>query len=175
MQIRRIPRSRFSYIQTKQVMQKFKKAAKSGRKMNRLCRYPAGQKFCRNPSISLRFQDKQVFVFSAEIQDGRQKFPGKSFSVKLASRLATYPAGQKFHQNHSISLCFRDKRVFAFNAEIKDSRQKWWENDLCKKLLIDSTDNLWVKNFVEIALSRPVSAFNAEIQDCRQKWRENIF
>ena len=33
----------------------------------RLCRYPVGQKFCRNRSISLRFPDKLVFAFNAEI------------------------------------------------------------------------------------------------------------
>ena len=48
-----------------------------------------------------------------------------------------------------------------------------------KKSPVDSTDTLWVKKFVEIALSRSISkinaffAFYAEIQDGRQKWREN--
>ena len=45
--------------------------------------------------------------------------------------------GQKLHENHSILLCFQDKRIFAFNAEILDGRQKWWENDLCEKLPVD--------------------------------------
>ena len=40
---------------------------------SRLCRYSVGQKFCQNRSISFRFEDKLVFVFNAEIQDGRQK------------------------------------------------------------------------------------------------------
>ena len=53
---------------------------------------------------------------------------------------------------------------------------RFWE-----KSEADSADTLWVKNFVEIALSPSVSeinmffAFNTEIQDGRQKWRENIF
>ena len=69
--------------------QKFKTAAKSGRKTifwkiaSRLCRYPVGQTFCRNRSISLRFQDKQVFVFNAEIQDGCQKWQENDFCEKL--------------------------------------------------------------------------------------------
>ena len=55
---------------------KFKMATKSGGKMgcfflrnnaSRLCRYPAGQKFCRNGSILLRFRYKHVFAFYAEI------------------------------------------------------------------------------------------------------------
>ena len=69
--------------------------------------------------------------------------------------------GQKFHQNHSISLHFRDKHVFAFKAEIQDGHQKWRENDFCEKLPVVSADTLWVKNFVEIALSRSASEINA--------------
>ena len=38
--------------------------------------------------------------------------------------------GQKFRRNHSILLCFRDKHVFLFNAEIQEDRQKWQENRL---------------------------------------------
>ena len=50
-----------------------------GKVPNRLCRYPVGQKFRRNRSISLRFRDKCIFVFNTEIQDGRQKWRGKGF------------------------------------------------------------------------------------------------
>ena len=85
---------------------------------------------------------------------------GKSFLVKVASRLATYPVGQKLLGNHSISLCFRDKQVFAFNVEIQDGCQKWWENDFCKKSPVDSADTLCFKNFVEITLSRSVSGIS---------------
>ena len=67
---------------------------------------------------------------------------------------------QKFHRNQSISLGFRNKRVFAFNAEIQDGCQKWRENDFCEKSPVDFHDTLWVKNFVEIALSRSVSEIN---------------
>ena len=77
--------------------------------------------------------------------------------VKVASRLATYPACQKFCRNRSISLRFRDKHVFAFNKEIEDSLQKRWENNFWEKSSVDSADNLWVKNFVEITLSHSVS------------------
>ena len=38
------------------------------------CRYPLGQKFLRNHSISHRFQDKCVFAFYTDIQDGCQKW-----------------------------------------------------------------------------------------------------
>ena len=89
--------------------------------------------------------------------------------------------GQKFRQNRSILLRFRDKGVFAFKSEIQDGCQKWRGNDFCEKSPVHSADTLWVKNFVEIALSRSVTeilcvfAFNAEIQDGHQKWRENDF
>ena len=98
---------------------------------------------------------------------------------KVASTLCRYPVGQKFRQSPSISLHFRDKRIFAFNAEIQDGRQKLRENQFGEKLLMDSEDSLWVKNFVEIAVSRSVSELNVfspfytEIQDGRQQ--ENDF
>ena len=69
--------------------------------------------------------------------------------------------GQKFRRNCSVLLRFRDKHIFAFKAEIQDGRQKWWENDFCEKLPVDSANTLWVKIFVEIALSRSVSEINA--------------
>ena len=47
--------------------------------------------------------------------------------------------------------------IFAFYAEIQNGYQKWKENDIWEKLPVDSKDNLWVKNFVEITLSHSVS------------------
>ena len=49
---------------------------------SRLCRYPAGQKFCQNCSISPRFRDKRVFAIKAEIQDGHQKWRENDFWEK---------------------------------------------------------------------------------------------
>ena len=46
---------------------------------------------------------------------------------------------------------------FVFNAEIQDGRQEWKENDFWEKSAVDSAATLWVKNFVEIALSRSIS------------------
>ena len=77
----------------------------------------------------------------------------KRFLRKVASRLWRYPTGQKFR---SIPLRFREKHVFVFNAEIQDGHQKWRENDFCEKSPVDSGDNLPIKNFVEISLSRSV-------------------
>ena len=67
-------------------MQKFKKATKSVGKIilrnvaDRLSRYPVCQKFYRNRSISLHFQDKHVIVFNAEIQEGQQKWRKINFA-----------------------------------------------------------------------------------------------
>ena len=105
-------------------MQKFKMAAKSGEKLflrkvaRRLCRYLVCQKFCRNCSISLRFRDKHVFAFNAEIQGGRQKWRENDFCEKSPIDSADTLQIKFFYQNQSILLCFRDKCVCAFNAEI---------------------------------------------------------
>ena len=155
-------------------MQKFKMAAKvAGQRFlrkvaSRLCRYPAGQKFHQNRSISL----------CCILRRWPLKVAGKLFLRKVTSRLFKYPLGQKFGQNHSISFRFREKRVFAFKAEIQDGRQKWREKDFWEKSQVDSAKTLQVKNFVEIALSCSVSEINAfyvEIQDGRQTWRKTIF
>ena len=45
----------------------------------------------------------------------------------------------------------------AFYAEIQNGRQKWRDNDFWEKSPVDSADTLWVKIFVEIALSCSVS------------------
>ena len=79
---------------------------------------------------------------------------------KVASRLGRYPAGQKFCQNLSILLRFRDKRFFICFTQIQDARQKWQENNFWEKSPVDPGDTLWVKNFIAIALSRSVSEIN---------------
>ena len=55
-----------------------------------------GQKFRRNRSISLGFQDKRVFVQKYKMA---AKTGGKMifFWEKVASRVCIYPVGQKFH------------------------------------------------------------------------------
>ena len=68
-----------------------------------------------------------------------------------------------------------------FTQKFKMAAKSGGKKLFCKKLPVDSADTLWVKNFIEIALSHPVSetnvffAFYAEIQDGRQMWRENNF
>ena len=67
--------------------QKFKMASKSGRKTifrkiaSRLCRYPAGQKFCRNRSISLHFRNRQVLLLTQKFKMAA-KSGGKTIFAK---------------------------------------------------------------------------------------------
>ena len=88
----------------------------------KLCRYPVGQKFCQNRSISLRFRDKMRFCvlstnsrwpahFCILRRNSRwpPKVAGKQFLEKVTSRFCRYPMDQKFRRNCSISLRFRDK------------------------------------------------------------------
>ena len=94
---------------------------------------------------------------------------------KVASRLSKYPVGQKFCQNHSISLRFRDKQVFAFKAEIQDGCQKWREYNFWEKSPVESADTLWVKNFVEITQSCSISKINAFLGLCRNsRWPPEV-
>ena len=55
---------------------------------------------------------------------------GKRFLRKVDSKVCRYLAGQKFRQNNSIMLRFRDKHVFVFYTEIQDGCQKWRETVL---------------------------------------------
>ena len=103
------------------------------------------------------------------------KSGGKQFLRKVASRLCKYPAVQKVRRNRSISLRFRDKHIFAFKAEIQDGRQKWRENDFWEKLPVDSADILWIKIFVEIALSHFVCEINVFCVLCRNsRWPPKV-
>ena len=52
---------------------------------------------------------------------------------------------------------------FAFYAEIQNAHQKWREKDFWEKLPVDSADNLRVKNFVEIGLSRAISSKSLDL------------
>ena len=98
---------------------------------------------------------------------------------KVISRLCIYPVVQKFRQNHSISLCFREKHVFAFNPEIQDGHPKrktiFAKNasTLCRypvgpKFRRNRSISLCFRN-------KCAFAFYAEIQDGRQKQREKDF
>ena len=55
-----------------------------------------------------------------------------------------------FHQNSRWQPKSRSQ------DKIQDGRQKWWESDFCEKPPVDSADNLQVRNFAKITLSRTV-------------------
>ena len=131
--------------------QKFKMAAKNGRendfwgKLPVDCRYPTGQKFCQNRSISHSYRDECVLHRNSRWPP---KMAGKRILGKVASRLSRYPTGQSLCQNLSISQSSRDKCIFCTS--------KWLPKMAGKRFLaVDSVDTLQVKN-VEIGLSHTV-------------------
>ena len=54
---------------------------------SRVCRYPVGQKFCRNRSILLRFRDKRVFD---NFKGHRKHFSQKNVKLTQFNRQTTY-------------------------------------------------------------------------------------
>ena len=86
---------------------------------------------------------------------------GKQFLGKVANRLRINPVGQTFCRNRSIWFCYRDKWVFVFYVEIQDGYQNWRKNDFGDNSPVVSAETLWVKKFVEIAVSRTISEINA--------------
>ena len=145
-----------------------------------------GEKFLRNRSISYGFRDIHTFSFSAKIQDGHQKWRKLKFSP-LDRTLVYYPAGQTIARNRSISYGFRDIHTFSFSAKIQDDRQKWRKLIIFPFCIGHSCTTLWVKNSLEIALSRTVfeiftlflflqkSKMATKIQAGCQKWRKLNF
>ena len=50
--------------------------------------------------------------------------------------------------------------LFELYTEIQNGHQNWRENDFWEKSPVDSANNLRVKNFMEITLSRSISEIN---------------
>ena len=108
------------------------------------------------------YDKMQSFIHESGLAEIKMaaKSGGEMFLRKVTSRLHRFPADQKCRRNRSVSLRFRDKRVFAFNAEIQDGCQKWMENNFCEKSPVNSENTLRIKNFIEIALSHTISEIN---------------
>ena len=85
--------------------------------------HPVDQTFARNRSISYGFRDIDTFLFSAKIQEGRQKWQNLNFPP-LHRRVLYHPVGQKYTRNRSIFYGFRDIDSFPFSAKIQDGRLK---------------------------------------------------
>ena len=141
-------------------------AAKSGGKTifaksrQQTLQIPCGSKIW-SKSLYLAVSEINMFLclmqkFKMDAKSGGKTIFCKKSPVDSADILRI----KNFRRNHSISLRYQDKRVFAFNAEIQDGRQKWQENDFCEKSPVDFADTLWVKNFIKIDLSRSVSEIN---------------
>ena len=118
-----------------------------------------GQKFRRNRSILLRFRDKHVFVFNAEIQEGRQKWQENEFCKMSPIKTADILHIKNFVEinlSHSVSDINGFLRLTQkFKMASKSAGKRFFG-----KSPVDSADTLWVKNFIEIALSRTVSKIN---------------
>ena len=76
------------------------------------------------------FVDEYVWVFFRFMQKFKMvtKNCGKAIFGKISPvhSVDLYPTGQKFHQNCSISHCFRDKCFFLhFSQKFKIFRQTW--------------------------------------------------
>ena len=53
---------------------------------------------------------------------------GENWNFSPLHRILSYPVGQKFTQNRSISYSFQDIHTFSFSAKIQDGRQKFARN-----------------------------------------------
>ena len=127
---------------------------------SRLCRYPVGQKICRNRSISLRFRDKHVFAFYAEIQDGHQKWRENIFREKSPVDIANT---LRVKNSVEIALSRSVSEINAFlclTQKFKMATKSGGKTFFCKIMPVDSADTPWVKKFVKIALSHSVSKIN---------------
>ena len=77
--------------------------------------YNGSQKFHRNYSISYCFQDKCIFVFYAEIQDGCQIWQETDLWQKVKDDSVS-TLGAKNLVKFTLFCTVRDKLVFAFYA-----------------------------------------------------------
>ena len=99
---------------------------------------PCGSKFCRNRSISHRFQDECTFFAKTSPVDSADILWDKNF-VEIAL-----------------------SRTVSEMAEIQDGCQKWRESDFVKSHQY-TLDTLGVENFDEIALSHTVKEIEANL------------
>ena len=117
--------------------------------------YPVGQKFARNCSISYSFRDSHNFSFSAKIQDGRQKWQ-KLKLFPFADDTLVLPCGSKIRLKSLYLLRLsRYSHFFIFRKNLR------WPPKVAKIEIFPfcigpSCTTLWVKNSLEIALSRTV-------------------
>ena len=129
--------------------------------------YPVGQKFRQNCSISHGLGDTSNFKFYHFWQKfENSKWPrflerGKIF-YELSRESCIYTLWAKNFAEIALShtvleiqaiLCFM---IFVKNYKIQNGRHFWREEIFLELMRVLSRDTLWVKNFVEIALSHTV-------------------
>ena len=145
------------YAEIQYGRQKWRGKRFMGKVTSRLCRHPTGQKFHRNRSISLHFEDKCTFVFFAEIQDGRQNWRINKFWEKSPVDSADILCVNNFVKIALSRTVSEINKFLHFMQKFKMAAKSGGENDFWEKSPVESPNTLWVKNFVEIALSRSVS------------------
>ena len=147
---------------------------------SRLCRYPVGQKFCRNHSILLRFRVKHIFLFNTDFQDSWQQWSENVFCEIMPVDSADTLRVKNFVEiapSHFISkintfLHFTQKFKMAPKSDGKQFLSKVGSR-LCK---YPGGQNCHRNLFISLHFrDKHVFAFYAEIQDGRQKKRKNNF
>ena len=139
-------------------------AAKTGRKTifanshQYTLQIPCESKISSKSLISLRFRDKLIFAFNTEIQDGHQKWRENDFCKKSPVDSVDTLRVKNFVQialSHSVSEFLNAflHLTQKFKMAAKSGRKIFFK----KNLPVHSAATLWVKNFVEISLSRSVS------------------
>ena len=105
------------------------------------------------------FQDKCVFAFYAEFQDGHRKWREKDFWQTGADD-SVHHVGQNFIEIALFCTISEINAFLPFYAEIQDGRQKWQENNFWETVVDNSVYTLGVKNFVQITVSHTVYKIN---------------
>ena len=100
------------------------------------------------------------FAFYAEMQDGRQNWRENDFCKKSPVDSA-YTLRVKNFVEIALSRSVSQINTFlCLTQRFKMAAKSGRKTNFCDMMPVDSTDTLWVKNFVEIALSRSVFEIN---------------
>ena len=91
-----------------------------------------GQKFCRNHSSLLSFQDKYVFVFCTEIQDGRQNWLGNDFGENLPVDSEDTLRVKNFIKIALACTVSEINTFWHFTQKFKMAAKSGWETILAK-------------------------------------------
>ena len=133
------------------------------------------QGFIDESGLFIYFFSRLTQKFKMAAKRGRKKIFCEKLPVDSAETLQV----KHFCRHRSISLRFRDKRIFVFNTDIQDGRQKWRENIFLRnnasRFCRYPVGQKFCGNHSILLCFRHkyIFAFYTEIQDGRQKWWEN--